>query len=157
MRIVHFIIYLCAIAGTITVASCKKDDFNRREEWPVSGVENIDTEWFRKELSDNNPRFIDSNIALHYTDGGIIHSYTDGDRYSWRFIELSTGIDVRFSYSLIDEKSAIISDPILTINDKTVKLRHAKLEQDRNSTKWISMSTPDKSQIVIVVNQNIGL
>lgn len=157
MKIVYFIIYLCAIAGTITVASCKKDDFNKREEWPVSGVENIDTEWFRKELSDNNPRFIDSNIALNYIDGGIIHSYTDGDRHSWRFIELSTGIDVRFSYSLIDEKSAIISDPILTINNKTVKLRHAKLEQDRNSTKWISMSTPDKSQIVIVVNQNIGL
>lgn len=151
MRLIRATIYLCIAIIILTATSCKKDDFNHREEWPVSDTENIDTAWFRNELSDDSPRYIDSEISLRYNDGGIIHSYTDGDRYSWRFIELSTGTDVKFSYSTADSKSSIITDPILTINGKSIALRHAKLEQNRNGTKWFSMSTPDKNPIILVV------
>lgn len=151
MRLIRATIYLCIAIIALTATSCKKDDFNHREEWPVSGTENIDTAWFRNELSDDSPRYIDSEISLRYNDGGIIHSYTDGDRYSWRFIELSTGTDVKFSYSTADSKSSIITDPILTINGESIALRHARLEQDRNGTKWFSMSTPDKNPIILVV------
>lgn len=151
MRLIHASIYVCITIIALTATSCKKDDFGHREEWPVSGTENIDTAWFRNELSDDSPRYIDSGISLRYNDGGIIHSYTDGNIYSWRFIELSTGIEVRFSYSIADSKSSIISDPNLTINGKNIALRHAKLEQDRDGTKWFSMSTPDKNQIILVV------
>lgn len=145
-------IYLYIVVIVLTAISCKKDDFNRREEWPVSGTENIDTGWFREELSDASPRYIDSEISLRYNDGGIIHSYTDGDIYRWRFIELSTGREVRFSYSTSDSKTHIISDPSLTVNGRSITLRHAKVEQDRNGTRWISMTTPDKSPIILVVS-----
>ncbi len=138
--------------GIMTVCSCKKDDFGQRTEWPVSGIENIDTEWFEPNLSDDTPRYSDGEILLCYSDGGVIMSRSISDPPLYRFVELTTGNELTFQYDSVNAITQFIENPILTVNGSVISLRHAKLEKVSGSTKWISMSKYDKTNIVLVVD-----
>lgn len=141
------------IIALFFLTACTHKDDTPKKEWPVSGVENIDTEWFKTELNDSRIRYVDSDHTLLYSDGGIIHSTVDNDGKKWHLVDISTGTEITFTHAGIDEKTKIIRQPTLEINGTAKTIRHAKLEKESEQTLWISMSTTDKSPIVLVVDK----
>lgn len=150
MKKLH-ILLLTALA--ISVNACKDKSFGEKPEWPVSGTDHIDTEWFTPELANSDIRYSDPDIMLTYKSGGIIYSASTNPSECRRMVELSTGTEVIFSYTDIDEKTDRLLNPSLSVNGTELSLRQAKLEKKESGKLWISMSTDKKEHIILVVEE----